>query len=468
MAKTNTDDWLSRLDQRILGWVWRPGRARQGPAKWGNSVLQVAYLSLRSSYKDRLPFQANALTFITLLGLVPALAISFSLAKGLGFSNALKRVVINNEFTASQTEIFQYIIRYVDNTQVGTLGVVGFVLLIATLILALSNMEQVFNRIWEVSSERSWLRKVTDYLSVLVICPLFMVAATGAWAGFLSHEMVRWLLDVAVVGKLAQWGLSMGPFVLLAAAFVFFYLFLPNTSVPLGSAVVAGVIASGLWWGVQSLYIAFQVGVARYNAIYGGFASLPLFMIWMHVSWTVMLYGAELARAHHICRHGPLPSFLSCPLRPIQQEALALHLMYLAGLRFHRGLPPRSLDGLAHDLQVPRVQVQSAVSALETVGLVAEVGEHGLVQPGRSLGTIAVADIFEAVHGIHQPAVTGYVSAGNQILDDLLAKAASAGREALGQTNLLQLVEKADPKEPLSRPSLAEQPVCVMDFSQKT
>ena len=470
MTQTDKEDWLGAVDRRILGWLWRPGRPRGGPGKLGNRVLQVAYLSVRSSHEDRLPFQAGALTFITLLGLVPALAISFALAKGLGFSHALQQILINNEFTAGQTEVFKYIIRYVENTQVGTLGVVGFILLLAALILTLSNMEQVFNRIWEVSAERPWLRKVTDYLSVLVICPLFILAATGVWAGFLSHEMVRWLLDVAYVGRLAQWGLSMGPFVLLAAAFVFFYLFLPNTKVPLLSALLAGVITAGLWWAVQSIYIVFQVGVARYNAIYGGFASLPLFMIWLHVSWTVMLYGAELAHAHHVCRHGPLPGFLACPLRPIEREELALSLMFKVGLRFYRGEHALGVKQLSRELAAPAGEVQKAAEDLQNAGLVAETVPGGPILPGRSLETIAVADILEAVHGFRLGKEGGPEESAGAALAELLGKAVAAGRSAVAGVSLLELVKKFPASREASTGGGAESEepdFCIKGFSSR-
>jgi len=470
LAHTDKDDWLGALDRRILGWLWRPGRPRGGLGKLGNRVLQVAYLSVRSSQEDRLAFQAGALTFITLLGLVPALAISFALAKGLGFSNALQQILINNEFTASQTEIFKYIIRYVENTQVGTLGVVGFILLLAALILALSNMEQVFNRIWEVSAERPWLRKVTDYLSVLVICPLFMLAATGAWAGFLSHERVRWLLDVAYVGQLAQWGLSMGPLVLLAAAFIFFYLFLPNTRVPLLSALLAGVTAAGLWWAVQSVYIAFQVGVARYNAIYGGFASLPLFMIWLHVSWTVVLYGAELAHAHYVCRHGPLPNFLACSLRPIEREQLALSLMFRVGLRFYRGDTALTMKQLSREMAAPAGEVQKVTEELQAAGLLAETAPGDPLLPGRSLETIAVADVLEAVHGAKLGGEGGREESVSAALAELVGRAVAASREAVAGISLLELIKKVPASQenlPGGAATAGEPDFCVKGFSPK-
>jgi len=450
-------DWLGELDRRIMTWLWRAERPVRGPASWGNLTLQMFYLAGRNSMSDRVPFQANALTFISLLALVPALAISFSVAKGLGFSQTLRQALVDNEFLVGQREVLEQILGYVQNTQVGTLGAVGLAALVVALVFTISTMEETFNRIWDVPSQRSWLRKFTDYLSVLIICPLLILGAAGAWAAFASHELVRWVFDVPVIGGVSAYAPSLGPWLLLLAAFVFVYLFLPNTKIPWSSAVVAGVIAAGLWYLVQHLYIIFQVGVARYNAIYGGFASLPLFMIWMQVSWTVVLFGAELARAHHVCRFGPLPRIVTKPLSPGQRERLALTIMLRAARRFHDGKPPYSQAELAQELDVMQREVRQVVDCLEASGLINEVGLEGLVQPARSLDVISAQDVIEAVRGTADRKLPDPTKPGEKELSDLLGQAAEQTRRILSSSSLLELVCAArenDDKEDLGGGSL--------------
>jgi membrane protein len=373
---------------------------------------------------------------------VPALAISFSLAKGLGFSRTLKELLIN-EFTASQADVIQRIIGYVENTKVGTLGVVGVAMLVITLVLTLSSVEETFNRIWNVRLARSWARKFADYLSVLIIVPLLVVAATGVWAGLTSHGLVQWVLQIAVVGDLAATGMRLGPYLMLTAAFVFLYFFLPNTSIPFGSAVVAGLVASLLWWGVQSAYVQFQLGVARYNAIYGGFASLPLFMVWLHVSWTVLLFGAQLCHAHHVCRRGPLPRGVLPPLNQAQREATALRLLYRLSRRFDQGRPPEALYPLARELWVPMADLAGIVAKLADAGLVSVAGSDNQIQPGRSLDSMPLSQILEALRGTY-PRV-GRTEGGRECLDDaglldVLGLAEDRAREALSLT-MLDLVK---------------------------
>jgi membrane protein len=444
MKRMEDQDWPVRLDRRAMGWLWRAERPARGPAAWGHTALQMFYLAGRNSLTDRVPFQANALTFISLLALVPALAISFSVAKGLGFSRALRTFLIENEFLRSQQEVLQQILEYVQNTQVGTLGAVGVVFLVIALVLTISTMEETFNRIWNVPTQRSWLRKFTDYLSVLVICPLLILGATGAWAAFSSNEVVRWLLDVTAAEQAAQWLPNLGPLLLITAAFIFVYLFLPNTKVPLSSAAVAGVTAALLWYLVQYIYIAFQVGVARYNAIYGGFASLPLFMIWLQVSWTVVLFGGQLSHAHHICTRGPLPRFLARPLTQSQRESLALAVMYRMAVRFRRGGRPYSQDELARELNAMQRELKVVLDELDEGGLLSESGVEGLVQPARSLDAVSVADVVQAMRGGGPDHLPEPRDQGEEKLRRLLARAREEGREVLSRTSLLDLAREGE------------------------
>ncbi len=431
-----------------MRWLWRPGRSLGRWGAWGLRALQVTYLALRSAYLHRLPFQANALTFISLLALVPALAISFSLAKGLGFSQTLRQTLIDNELLANQQKVLSYILDYVEHTSVSTLGAVGLAALVMVLIFTISSMEETFNRIWEVSHQRSWLRKFTDYLSVLIIFPLLVLGATGAWAALSSHWVLRWLWDIAEVGGLGSWLPNLGPFLLLVAAFVFLYLFLPNTRVPLGSAFLAGAVAAALWLLVQHFYIVFQVGVARYNAIYGGFASLPLFMVWMQVSWQVILFGAELAHAHHVCRHGPPPRAAGRPLSPAQQELLGLKTMLAVAACFHRGQPGPTPAALARTLNVPQSEVNRLVRRLEDAGLLTESEGQGRLLPARSLDTITLEMVWRALRGQPQGdflAPQEEPSPEEKYLLSLALAADQAARQSLAHTTLLDLVRRPAP-----------------------
>ncbi|KIX11443.1 YhjD/YihY/BrkB family envelope integrity protein [Dethiosulfatarculus sandiegensis] len=437
-------DWLADLDCRLLNWLWQPSAFIKGPKGWGFFVLRVVHLSVRNAFKERLPFSANALTFITLLGLVPALAISFALAKGLGFANPLRKLLLENELLFSQKDILEQIIGYVERTQVGTLGVMGLIFLVVTMILIISSVEQVFNNIWEAPNQRSWVRKFTDYFSVMVIFPLLVLAATGAWAALSTHQVVQWLLDMAVVGEVARTGMGLGPFFMLAAAFAFIYLFLPNTRVSFTSALVAGLTTAFFWWTVQSIYIFFQIGVSRYNAIYGGFATLPLFMVWVQVSWTVVLFGGQVAHAHQVCLHGPMPRFVYAPLSPAQRENLGMQIMHRLAMSFHNGFGPVPLNDLARGLGMPLGEVQGLVRTLAENNLLTIVEPNGSLQPARSLETITLGDLRRILRGPVSPHDGPSTSAYSPLPEGLLAKAEELSLRNLDQINLLDLVQTTE------------------------
>ena len=453
MTGHEDQDIFHKLDQQLADWFWRDAPQVEGPKEWLFFLARMAHLSVRNAFRDRVPFSANALTFITLLGLVPALAISFSLAKGLGFANSLRDFLLNNEFLASQKEIMVQVIGYVDNTSVGTLGMIGLATLIFTLILTLSNVEDVFNRIWEVKDNRTLMRRFTDYVAVLVICPVLVMASSASWAAFSSHGLVKWLLSVEVVGDLAATGLGLGPFIMLVAAFVFMYLFLPNTRVPIWSAFWAGLVAAGLWWMVQSVYITFQVGVTRYNAIYGGFATLPLFMIWLQVSWMVVLFGAELSHAHHICRKGPWPDAFSPPFTAAQRELLGVRLFFRMARRFHRGEGPLTPRQMARELNFPKREVNLALEPLFDAGLAAPAGPEA-IQPGRSLASVRLGDLITAIRGRLYPEA-GELPAEEHEIFGLLRDAECAAGEKLDQVTMQDLMAGIPIPEPDDDPCAA-------------
>jgi membrane protein len=445
VAQHNDADLMDRTDLRVMNWLVSRDRPQSGPGAWAINILQVGYTALRASLADRLPFLANGLTFITLLGLVPALAISFSVAKGLGFSEGLRRLILETDLIAGQREVIIQILTYVERTQVGTLGVMGLLVLVATLILTLSSVEETFNRIWGVKGTRSWLRKVTDYFSVMVVCPLLVMGALTLWAQVASNEIVQWIMGVAMVGEVASLGMRLGPVFMLTLAFIFVYLFLPNTRVPVMSAAIAGVAASLMWWGVQSLYISFQVGVAKYNAIYGGFASLPLFMVWLQLSWQVVLFGAELARAHHVVRNGILLQELTPRLSIAQLEDLAMRLMYRLAVHFHKGEPPCTLKQLSLDLGSNQAEIQRAADALCQARLLIEAGPgQQELHPARSLDTITLADVWAALRGKDAQIPHDLGKNLDVELSARLRDAVKLGRDALSQVSLLELA-KASP-----------------------
>lgn len=422
---------FARVDQ----WLWNS--SLEGKSRvWRvlQRVGQVAWYSVASALENRLPFQASALTFTTLLGMVPALALVFALAKGFGFAESLRNLLIES-LSDYQRDIFDRVLGYVENTKVGTLGAVGLLLTLVTVITTIASVEDTFNHIWHVREQRPWSRRFTDYLSILVVVPLLVLAGSVMWAGLASTAFISWLQEVAVVGEITRFSMRFVPLLALCAAFTFLYTYLPNTRVPVRSALIAAAVTSVLWWAVQTIYIKFQVGVAKYNAIYGGFASLPLFMVWLQVSWTIVLFGGQLAHAHSLCSKTASPPKKIAVLSPLETEIVGLRLVELVAKRFDAGQPLPTVESAATVLGAPRQAFDHVLEALAHAGVLVIERETGIIRPSRSLDRITLADVVLALRNPSS-------AHASNALASLLHETEQERLRRLASVNLLELVRK--------------------------
>jgi membrane protein len=257
---------------------------------------QIASLVGRDFFADHCMLRASALTYSTLLSIVPLLALMFAFLKGMGVQNVLEPIILERLAVGSE-EIITAIIRYINNTNVGQLGAVGMVMLIIAVLTLLSNIEESFNYIWGVKETRTILRRFADYFSVVTIGPIFLIASISMTTTLESQTFVQTLLGKAFVGEVIFLLFKVLPFVVMWAAFTGLYIFMPNTRVNFRAALVGGILGGTLWQLAQWVYVNFQVGVTRYNAIYGTLAALPIFMVWIYVSWLIVLFGLEVTYA---------------------------------------------------------------------------------------------------------------------------------------------------------------------------
>lgn len=271
--------------------------------KWQRAAIKTArivLLSVNDFNEKKLILRSSALTYYTLLSIVPVIAMIFGIAQGFGLEQYIDKQV--NKAFASQPYIGENIKTYSHNllqsTSGGWVAGLGFVLLLWTVVNVLSNIEDTLNSIWYVKTPRTWSRKFTDYLSIMVIAPVFIIVS-GAATIFISTQ-IEALADIAsvlgdTVHQLMIFSIKLVPFISTWLLFFMVYVVMPNTRVKLRSAFIAGVIAGTAFQFFQWGYIEFQVGVSRLNTIYGSFASIPLFITWLYYSWTIVLVGAEIS-----------------------------------------------------------------------------------------------------------------------------------------------------------------------------
>ncbi len=264
--------------------------------------LRIIILALRGFDEDRCFLRASSLTFYFLFSIVPLLAMVFGIAKGFGIEKVLEEQIMQ-KFQGQEeiiAQLIQFSHTFLQQTKGGIIAGFGIVILIWTVIRVLSNIENSFNEIWGIKKGRSLGKKFSDYLAIIFICPILLVipgSITVLIAGYLKTIMEKFPV-LSTLGPLVMLSFKLAPYIIIWLVFSFLYSFMPNTKVKLKAAILGGVVAGTIYQVVQWGYINFQVGAARYGAIYGSFAAVPLFLAWIQISWLIVLFGAEISFAY--------------------------------------------------------------------------------------------------------------------------------------------------------------------------
>lgn len=337
-------------------------------------------------YQDQCLVRASALAYTSLLSIVPLLAVMFSVLKGLGVQGRLEGVLLSRLNLNQET--VDLIIGYIDNTNFGTLGVVGGAALIVTVVSVLGNIEAAFNLIWRVAQERNLWRKVTDYLGVVMLTPFLLLLATTITSASQTHSVMQWFYDNGYFGTFVVKLVELSPILINTAGIAVLYAVMPNRRAAWGPLLVGALFAGILWHLAQVGYVSLQIGVANNNAIYGALAQLPVTLVWLYVSWAVVLAGAELAAVLEFGEDS-----VQVPGAE-REEALALELLVRAADAFASGTGAIELPKVARALKTDLSVVQSAVKPLIARNWLVPVDE----QPGKFVlgcepGKIPLADL---------------------------------------------------------------------------
>ncbi len=430
---------ISRMEERLFRSLGHaPENGFQRARGWMLNVVRIIYVALCKSRSDRIQFKAYGLTFTTALSIVPFLAVSFSVAKGFGMAEALREVLFQHA-VGVDPEIIERILNYVENTNVRTLGMLGTLFLFYTVTKTLSTMEDAFNEIWDIPEQRPLYRKFTDYFSVILVCPLLFLAAATVTASLQSASVIAFLMQTRFVGSVVEGALSLIPYGLAWIAIAVLYQLLPNTRVPVSFALSGAFVAGVLWQMVQSVYITFQIGVSKYNAIYGSFASLPLFLIWLYVSWSIILLGAEISQGFR--GFGKLHPRSLRSWETASFEPLALKLFLVMSERFYRGAPAWTVQDYAMHLGVNPHFINAVFARFLQAQLAAKLTDSPTrFHPARDLDTISLADILDAVRDESPHCGEGDAFDGE--LSRVLREVQSLSREKLAHIPVRRLVGK--------------------------
>jgi membrane protein len=364
---------------------------------------------IRGFDEDKCRLRASALTFYSLLSVIPVAAMAFGIAKGFGFARLLEKEILDK--FSGQEEVVARIIDYantlLENTKGGVLAGIGVAILFYSVLKVLSHIESSFNEIWGIKENRSIGRRFTDYLSIMLVCPLLVIISSSATV-FITTQVTAITQKVTLLGTLSPlifFILRILPYCLIWILFTFMYIFMPNTKVSFTSGLVGGIIAGTLFEVAQWAYISFQVGVARYNAIYGSFAVLPLFVLWLQLSWIIILFGAEICFAHQnveTYEFEPDGSRIS----PRFKKLLSLQISHLLVKNFSKGIKPVTARQISQTLEIPIRLVNDILHELVESRVFSDTltGEYRELayQPARDINGLTIQFVIEAMekHGV--------------------------------------------------------------------
>jgi membrane protein len=385
--------------------IWRIRRTHLPPGKsFILKLVRVLILSIRGFDEDKCQLRASALTFYSLISIVPVAAMAFGIAKGFGFEKLLEAQLKSK--LAGHEDILDKVMEFSNallaNTQGGLIAGVGLVVLFWAVLKVLGQIEESFNDIWGVKEKRSLGRMFGDYLSLMLVCPVLLILS-GSMTVFVTTQVNLILEKFTILGGFAPfllWLLKLLPYTLMWGLFTFLYLFMPNTKVRLSSGLLAGIVAGTTFQIVQWVYITFQVGVVKYNAIYGSFAALPLFLAWLQLSWLIVLYGAELSFAH---QNEDTYEFEPDALQASHRLRMLLALRITQDLirRFAAGEKPSTAGEISNRLEIPIRFVNDILfelvrSRILSPAIVPENGERAY-QPARDIDSLTIRFVLDAL-----------------------------------------------------------------------
>ena len=389
---------IKRFIKFITEDIWRTNTSELSKKKRrGYNILQVIYLALRRYQEDKLQKSASALTYSTFLSVIPLLAVLLSIAKGFGFDNIIQSQLF--QYFPGQREalesVFSFIDSYMQHTKDGVFLGLGIVLLLYTVLNLIINIESTLNSIWQVQKGRSYIRRITDYFSILILLPVFIICISGITI-FMTTTFET-LNQYEVFAPIYNVILRIVPIVITILFFTILYMFMPNTKVLFKNAFVGAIFAGIGFQLFQYLYISGQMWVSKYNAIYGSFAFIPLLLLWIQLSWVICLIGAEISYASQNVQNYAFETE-SKNITRRYYDFFVLIIMALIIKRFESGEKAFTANELAHESKIPIRLTNVILYKLIDLGMINEIqdeDDYPNFQPAMDINKITVGYLYD-------------------------------------------------------------------------
>ncbi len=375
--------------------------------KWKATIikfLRVVLLAVRGFGEDRIQLRASALTLYTLLSIIPFIAIAFGLAQGFGFKENLTMTIKNN--LAAQQEVANWLIEIaeslLENTKAGFIAGIAIFVLIIAVMKVMNDIENMFNHIWQIKKPRSIIRKFTDYFTLIIIAPTLVIFSGSASVYIVSQVRdLIWSSEfMNFINPFFTFLITLMPYAIISLLFSLFYTIMPNTRVKFRSAIIAGLFSGIIFQLTQYLFIEMQIGVSRISALYGGFAAFPLFLIWIQISWIIILFGAELSYSSQNADYHEFEYDLK-NISPSYRKLIALLLVNKMVKQFAHGKMPLKAPDLSIMLEVPIRMVRELLNELVKCQLIMEADTDGKNEtyylPAIDINKMSISFVLERI-----------------------------------------------------------------------
>ncbi|MBR4265335.1 MAG: YihY/virulence factor BrkB family protein [Bacteroidales bacterium] len=399
----NIGDKLTKWQKFLLKDIWKMETNDFSKSKRHTySILKIIIIAVKGFIENGCSVRASALTYFSLLSVVPILALAFAIAKGFGLEQLVERFIMNTFATSPDTA--NYLISFsssmLEDTKGGVIAGVGIVMLMYSVFKLLSSIEEAFNYMWNIKKNRPLLRKVTDYITIMIFAPIMLIVASSATFFLRSqlHDTFSGYLSPVseIIMKLLPW-------ILMTIVFTLIYLIMPNTKVQIKSAIISGVVTGLAFQIWQWIFVTFQIGASNYGAIYGSFAALPLFLMWLQTSWIIVLIGCELTYSvQNVNLYTTERS--TANISPRLQKRVALLIMTNIIKDFEKGEKPKDAATWSEELKISQKLFLYIAQKLQEVKLLAEIKEDKFESqifiPAMDINKISISTICEKLEAL--------------------------------------------------------------------
>jgi membrane protein len=363
--------------------------------------MRILMLAARGFAEDKVQLQASALTFYSLLSVIPVAAIAFAIAKGFGLDQNLEEILSKNlsSYQDLVTPLLQKARSAIDDTRGGYMAGVGMIILFWSVMSLLGNIEHSFNNIWQIRSSRPWYRKFTDYLTIMLIAPVFIILSSSITV-FITTDLAEFMSRAPILEffkPIISFLVKFAPYFLTWTTLTILFIIMPNAKVKFLPALISGIVAGTFLQVLQWLYIDLQFGITKLSAIYGSFAAVPLFILWLQSSWLIVLLGAELSFANQNVSQYEFESE-SLNISNFNKRALVLLIMNMIIRNFSIGEKPVSAEDISTTLNIPIRIANDILQDLSSVDLISVIHKNEekerLYQPALDINKLTVSFVF--------------------------------------------------------------------------